>query len=182
LSAIAESNLSHSSTVRIRITQATKEKVRLAIRKPTWADSVQLGLTGPGSMSSLQPGYVAAEKVWAAGELIEVKYGIKLRSENSGNDRQSFWYGPWLLGASAADNAAYFNELTVENRLLAAPASIRNSGAERVFSVPIAASETAYSQAEYPDQPGHVSLRAIAEQTGQPTTSWELRFLMHRNS
>ena len=182
LSAIAESNLSHSSTARIRITQATKEKIRLAIRKPTWADSVQLGLTGPGSMSSLQPGYVAAEKVWAAGELIEVKYSIKLRSENSGNDRQSFWYGPWLLGASAADNAAYFNELTVENRLLAAPASIRNSGAERVFSVPIAASETAYSQAEYPDQPGHVSLRAIAEQTGQPTTSWELRFLMHRNS
>ena len=29
---------------------------------------------------------------------------------------------------------------------------------------------------EYPDQPGVVGMRPISEQTGQPTTSWELSF------
>jgi len=45
------------------------------------------------------------------------------------------------------------------------------------FAVPITAREFRCIPAEFPDQPGTVTLRAIAEQTGQPTTSWELRFL-----
>jgi hypothetical protein len=43
--------------------------------------------------------------------------------------------------------------------------------------VPIAATAVAYVPAEYPDQPGSVVLRAVAEQTGQESTGWELRFL-----
>lgn len=182
LSAEAESDLSKTGTARIRITHAGKEKVRLAIRKPAWAESVHLNRGGPDSVSQLESGYVGAEEVWTAGEVIEVKYDIKPRSEQTSNDRQVFWFGPWLLGAPAAANPAYFNELTTQNRLLSAPAPVRDPGSKRLFSVPIAAMEAQYSQAEYPDQPAHVTLRALAEQTSQPTTSWELRLLPPRST
>jgi DUF1680 family protein len=178
ISASAKSNLSHTGTVLVRITRATKEKVRLAVRKPAWAESVQLNPTGVAPTSDQT--YVTAEKVWSAGELIEVKYEMKLRSAPTADDREVFWFGPWLLGASAADNPAYFNELTTQNRLFGPSTPARNSavGKPKALSVPIAATEIAYEQAEYPGQPGRVTLRAIAEQTDQPTTSWELRFLM----
>lgn len=180
ISANVESVLAQNGTMRLRITRATKQKVRLAIRKPAWAESVHLRLPSPASLSSLDSGYVGTERVWSAGDLVEVQYEMKLRAEQSGGDRRAFWYGPWLLGASAADNPAYFNELTTQNRLLSAPQVIA-TGAETAagaFSVPVAAANVRYAQAEYPDQPGRLVLRAIAEQAGQPTTSWELRFLM----
>jgi len=43
------------------------------------------------------------------------KYGMSLRSFAGGEGRVAYFYGPWLLGAAAADNAAYFNELTADN-------------------------------------------------------------------
>ena len=179
LSAVASSSLAQNGIVRIRITRSSKEKVRLAIRKPEWAEAVQLSTRPASSMSTLEPNYVGADKIWNAGDVIEVKYEMKLRPERSGEVRQVFWYGPWLLGASAADNPAYFNELTTQNRLIASTKPAVPSDTRRLgdFSVPIAAAEMGYYQAEYPDQPGRVTLRAIAEQTSQPTTSWELRFL-----
>ena len=180
VSVSAESMLAKNGTVRLRILRASKEKTRLSVRKPAWADSVQLHLQGSDPISSSDPLYVSAEKAWSPGEVVEVKYEMNLRSEPGGNDRRAFWFGPWLLGASAADNPAYFNELTIENRLFGTPSPDRGTDAPGSFSVPIAATSTGYSQAEYPEQPGHVALRAIAEQTGQPTTSWELRFLSRR--
>ena len=45
------------------------------------------------------------------------------------------------------------------------------------FRVPVAATVVPCIPAEYPDQPESVVLRALAEQTGQPTTAWELKFL-----
>ena len=127
----------------------------------------------------MEPNYATAERVWADGDLVEVKYEMKLRREPSSDGREVVWYGPWLLGASAADNASYFNELTTTNQLLGEPkaAAGAKASAETAFSIPIAALETDYAQAEYPDQPGRAVLRPIAEQTDQPTTSWELLFL-----
>jgi DUF1680 family protein len=183
ISAKAESTLSQNGTVRILITSATKQKMRLAVRKPIWAESVQLRLQEPASQSPLDTGDVGVERIWSAGDLVEVQYEMKLRAEHSGGDRRNFWYGPWLLGASAADNPAYFNELTIQNRFLGAPKVIATGvkTAGGAFSVPLAVAMVSYAQAEYPDQPGQVTLRAIAEQTAQPTTSWELRFLIHES-
>jgi DUF1680 family protein len=183
ISATADStSFAQNGTVRIRITKGSKEPVRLAVRKPAWAESVQLHLQGSSSTSSSEPGYVSAERIWTAGEFVEVKYEMKLRAEQSGNDRQVFWYGPWLLGASAEDNPAYFNELTTENKLIGAPSSTQHTGTPgaSAFSIPVAAANVDYAQAEYPDQPARVTLRAIGEQSGQPTTSWELRFLTRK--
>ena len=97
--------------------------------------------------------------------------------------RQSFWYGPWLLGASVEQNPGYFNELTADNRLIAVARPVTGaSSTAAAFSVPVAATEMSYTQAEYPDQPGTVHLRPIAEQTGLPNTSWEVRFLREKRS
>jgi DUF1680 family protein len=181
ISAIAESDLSRTGTVRIQITGATRDKARVEVRKPEWAESVRLH--GPGEKGTpITDTEVSAEKVWTAGEMIEVKYEMKLRSEPAGNDREVFWKGPWLLGASAADNPGYFNELTTQNKLLGTVVSIPEQGANGPFTIPVAAAEAGYAQAEFPDQPGRVKLRAIAEQTGQPTTSWEMRFVSRRST
>jgi hypothetical protein len=138
-----------------------------------------MNFKAPGSMEPIDPGYIGAEKVWKAGDTIEVRYKMRSRSERCGAERKAFWYGPWLLGASAQQNPAYFNELTPENRLIgeAKPLADAGGGGAGVFSVPVAACELKYKHAEYPDQPGTVTLRPVAEQTGLPTTSWELRFL-----
>ena len=119
------------------------------------------------------------ERIWAAGDVIELKYTMDLRRQDSGDDRGAYFYGPWLLGASAADNPAYFNELTADNRLERGkekplPAT---SQPRRPFRAPNAATVFPCIPAEYPDQAGTVVLRAIAEQTGMETTGWELRFL-----
>jgi len=133
-------------------------------------------------MSPLDAGSADAERVWTAGDLIEVKYEMKLRAEKSGEDREIFWFGPWLLGVSAADNPAYFNELTTGNRLFGTPeAALVTNPRRPPFFVPVATAQTDYAQAEYPDQPGRVILRPIAEQTGQATTSWELRLLKRKS-
>ncbi|MBS1801974.1 MAG: glycoside hydrolase family 127 protein [Acidobacteria bacterium] len=182
LSATAESGLPRTGTVRIRILKSTTDKVRLAVRKPAWAESVELHLNGRGSLSPVDSGYVSAEKAWIAGEVIEVKYNMKLRSERSDADREVFWFGPWLLGASAADSPAYFNELTTQNRLLGMPGPGTDPGSGGPYSIPIAGVKVEYAQAEYPDQPGSVHLRPVAEQTGLPTTSWEVRFLRGKSS
>lgn len=183
LSASAESSLAKNGQVRIRIAKAGKERARIAVRKPGWAESVTMRLEGPGLISPLDPGYVGTEKVWIAGETVEVQYKMQWRSEPSGTQREAFRYGPWLLGVSAEQNPAYFNELTKENKLVqGATQAIDSRNRAGNFSVPMAAGEMSYTQAEYPIQPAKVELRAIAEQTGLPTTSWELSFLTRPKS
>ena len=104
---------------------------------------------------------------------------MTLKANEGAEHRVSYWFGPWLLGACAADNPAYFNEMTADNKLgqVAQEAKAAVGKVAEPFAVPIATREFRYIPAEFPDQPGTVVLRAIAEQTGQPTTSWELRFL-----
>ncbi|HEY6491317.1 MAG TPA: beta-L-arabinofuranosidase domain-containing protein [Terracidiphilus sp.] len=176
--ATAESNLARDGSLRITIHEMGNDPSLVALRRPAWAKRVDLRLNGKAVQFRESDGYAHLERHWRAGDIVDVRYAIELRETRYDDKRVAFSFGPWLLGASVADNPAYFNELTSENRLLggASPA-----GAETlevaVFSVPVAATTFRYAQAEYPDQPGHVQLRAIAEQTGQPTTSWELRFL-----
>jgi DUF1680 family protein len=179
LSLVAESSLANNGTVRITVTAAGKAPVALRIPKAEWADKVEIEAKGPGRMAPLEDGSVGVERIWAVGDAVAVKYAMQLRSKAAGKDRVSYSFGPWLLGAAASDNFAYFNELTTDNRLLGGGARELPEREQpvRPFTVPIAARAFRYAAAEYPVQPGTVVLRAIAEQAGQPTTAWELRFL-----
>jgi DUF1680 family protein len=179
LSAVSESSLAEDGTIRITITSADNSPASLHIRKPEWTSGVDIRLKGAAREFPSAEGYLRIERIWAAGDVIEVKYAMQLRSASSGDNRVAYTFGPWLLGAPASDNSAYFNELTVKNKLI--PGSEQGLPAAkqpaRPFTVPIAATEIGYIPAEYPDQPGKVKLRAVSEQSGQATTAWELRFL-----
>ena len=177
LSATAESKLHQDGTVRITITRASREPAVLALRKPEWAEGLDAHLKGPGELMPVDEGYSGIRRVWSAGDVVEVKYKFALKTNTEANGRTSYWVGPWLLGAPALENPAYFNELTAENRLLSEAVTDQKALPGGPFAVPMARVTFGFEQAEYPDQPGTVALRAIAEQTGQPTTSWELRFL-----
>jgi DUF1680 family protein len=183
LAAVAEATLGTDASARIRILRSDERPTPIDIRKPAWAVELEHRIETPGrqfpteAASADSPGSVRVRGPWKAGDVLIVRYKIKQRSEPVGGGRLSFWYGPWLLGASSADNPAYFNELTTQNELLDEGASrfdpSRSGGA---YSIPEAATRFRYAQAEYPDQPGTVILRPIAEQTGQPTASWEVSF------
>lgn len=198
-SATAESTLAQNGAVRIRILRAGKESAVIDIRKPEWADAVECQLDGGVRETRERPvrrertasassGYERIELPWKAGDILVVQYRMKRRSQFSGpggdtaglssGERRSFWYGPWLLGAASAENLDYFNELTTENELLdeGVPAPTEQDRCSRQFSICAAGTGFRYAQAEYRDQPGKVTLRPIAEQTGLPTTSWEVRF------
>ena len=179
LSATAESSLATDGMVRIKITASNGGKGALLVRKPEWADAVDIQPPGGTAITPMENGYLGIERIWIAGDVVQVKYGMKLKANEGAERRVSYWFGPWLLGACAADNPAYFNEMTADNKLGRVVREAKPGG-EMVagpFAVPIAAREFRCIPAEFPDQPGTVTLRAIAEQAGQPTTSWELRFL-----
>jgi DUF1680 family protein len=179
LSAVAESSLGENGTVRITITSVGTGPATLFIRKPQWATETDIHITGSARQYPAGDGYVGIEREWAAGDAIELKYAMSLRQWASSEERAAYFYGPWLLGAAAEDNPAFFNELTADNQLERGKEKPLAAGKQprRPFRVPIVATMVPYLPAEYPDQPEAVVLRAVAEQTGQATTAWELKFL-----
>jgi DUF1680 family protein len=179
LSAASVSSLAEDGTIRIRVLATGKSSASVHIRKPEWAREVLIRINGSAREFPSNNGFVDIHRPWTAGDTIEMKYAMQLRSEPSGENRTAYTYGPWLLGAPAADNPRYFNELTANNRLI--PGTVHSLSTTmqpaRPFTVPIAATVVGYISAEFHDQPGTAVLRAVAEQTGQATTAWELRFL-----
>ncbi len=183
-SAASESSLSRNGTIRIKVLATGKSPASIHVRKPEWSREVQIRFNGSVREFPLRDGFVDIERTWTAGDVMEVKYEMQLRAAPSGENRVAYTYGPWLLGAPAADNPEYFNELTVNNQLI--PDTVRRLPTAKQptgpFTVPIAATVVGYISAEFQDQPGTVVLRAVAEQTGQATTAWELRFLTRKES
>jgi DUF1680 family protein len=181
LSARSESTLAQDGTIRITILSAPAAQTPILIRKPDWAENLEIRINAVAANATAEAGYLRVLRTWRTGDVISVRYGMALRSEPAGKGRTAYFFGPWLLGAPASENPAYFNELTLNNRLTQAPpetpASSHASISATSFTVPVAATLLRYIPAEFPEQPGIVAFRAIAEQTGQTTTSWELRFL-----
>jgi DUF1680 family protein len=175
LSASADSSLAEDGTAVLTITRAAGTPAVLSVRRPSWADAVEILDASRDRAITHTDRAVSLRGVFAPGDIVRVRYRMHLATRPEAPGRTSCWFGPWLLGASAADNPDYFNELTPQNRLLGQGTPV--AGARKAFAVPVAATEFLGAQAEFPDQPLRVRLRAVAEQTGQPTTAWELRFL-----
>jgi DUF1680 family protein len=184
LSAVASSSLAQNGAVRITIKRAGDTAESLRLRKPVWAESITIRINGSAADYPIDRGYAEIHRRWQVGDVVSVHYGMSLRTISGDQKRTAFSYGPWLLGASAADDPVYFNELTIENKLNLAndQAAIGKANPDRSFTVPIAARTIRYTPAEFPDQKLTVTLRAVAEQTGIPTTAWEIRFLTEQNS
>jgi DUF1680 family protein len=183
-SAVASSSLAQDGSVRLTIQRAANSAESLRIRKPAWADSLTIRVNGSAADYPADHGYAEISRRWRAGDVVTARYGMSLKTISGDHNRTAFAYGPWLLGAPAADDTAYFNELTVENKLELASvqAAPEKASPNRTFTVPVAARTLRYTPAEFSNQKLSVTLRALAEQTGMPTTAWEMRFLTEPNS
>ena len=184
LSAVASSSLARDGSVRITIKRSGDAVESLRIRKPAWAESLTIRLNGSAVDSPTDSGYAEIERRWRPGDIVTVHYAMSLKTTTGDKNRSAFTYGPWLLGASAVDDPFYFNDLTLENKLNVADdhATTALLNPNRPFTVPIAAKTIRYTPAEFPNQKLTVTLRAVAEQTGMPTTAWEMRFLTVENT
>ena len=177
LSATALSSLATDGAVQIKFSGAPAGITSLRIRKPEWADSMEIQVNGATVPSAIESGYASLRRPWKKGDTVSVRYGMSLRTLPEEKKRNAYMFGPWLLGAAQASDPAYFNELTIENRLAKSPSPAASSSPAHPFAVPIAATNFPYTPAEFPEQHQAVTLRAVAEQTGEPTTTWQLRFL-----
>ena len=177
VSLTSQSSLATDRTIRIRVHRSGAARA-LTVRKPSWANSVTLKRNG-------QPHPGMRIESLRTGDEVEVAYAMALRTTStddvlSAKGRSALHYGPWLLGASAALQPEYFNELYAENTLIASSArDARPSPAP--FTVPVAAHTVAVVPAEFPGQVTKVDLRAVAEQTAHPPARWATSFLV-RNS
>ncbi len=194
--AASSSTLAADGQMRIEIKKSDEAMRGLSLRKPAWARDLQIRVNGEPQHVPVKSGYALVRRKWQRGDVVTIGYGMTLRTEPAPEKRITYWVGPWLLGAPASENAAFFNEMTLENKLdgaasaseakatganpvgdnLAEASAFQSRHAAEALRVPIAARSLSYVPAEYPSQPGKVNLRPIAEQTGQSTTSWEIRF------
>lgn len=174
----ASSSLTQDGVIRIAIMSAGAAAEALRVRKPDWAKTLTIKINDSTVQATVEGNYAILDRRWRAGDTVAVAYDMSFRSEPTGPGRVAFFHGPWLLGASAAENPLYFSDLTRENRCL--PASHESASAaanpSSEFTVPVAASILRYIPAEFPESRERVILRAVAEQTGQLPTSWELCF------
>lgn len=177
LDAVATSSLAQNRAAKITIISAGAAPASLLIRKPEWANALDILVNGTAGQHPLEGDYVRLHRQWRRGDAVTVTYAMTLQSKPGAQKRMTFSYGPWLLGAPELGNPAYFNELTTDNRLAAAKDQTAAVHPNRPFRVPVAARTFPFTPAEFPDQQGTVTLRAVAEQTGEPTTAWQLRFL-----
>ena len=184
LSAVASSSLARDGSVRIVIRRSSDAAQSLRIRKPFWAESLTIRVNGAAADYPVNGGYAEIHRRWRAGDVVSLHYGMSVKTSSGNQNRVAFTYGPWLLGACAADDPDYFNELTADNRLSLASdkAAAMKTNPNRAFTVPIAARTFRVTPAEFPDQQLTVTLRALAEQTGIPTTAWQIRFLTETNT
>jgi DUF1680 family protein len=177
LGAIATSSLAQNRAVNITITSPPAAPASLLIRKPEWASALDIRLNGTEGEFPLEGHYVRLHREWKRGDSVTVTYTMALQTRTGAQKRTIFSYGPWLLGAPESGNPAYFNELTTDNKLAASKNQTAALHPRRTFTVRVAAQSFPFTPAEFPDQHGSVTLRAVAEQTGEPTTAWQLRFL-----
>ena len=166
----ARSYLATQGKVEITVRRASRG-VRLQMRQPHWADALAVSHNGRAV-------HGLVVNALESGDAITIQYPMKMRVSplNAKGERQTFHVGPWLLGAPAADQQSYFNELHRENVLLEDSLQQVSSTSALSFAVPMAARRGSVQPAEYPEQRSEVELRAVSEQTARPPSRWIVSF------
>jgi DUF1680 family protein len=174
----ASSGLELNGVVHIDVRKA-REGASLTVRQPQWAKSVTL-TRDSRPVSGLRVDSLRA------GERITARYAMQPNIESADRvqslpNRHAFFRGPWLLGVSSHHQPTWFNELDAENKLIPDLLTATPAGHSGAFGIPAAASSCAFIPAEFPDQPGRVEFRAVAEQTGFEPTRWATAFQLQKS-
>jgi len=149
----------------------------LRVRVPEWG-SVEATI-GNSAAGRVEGEWLRLDRVWKAGERVELRYRMKTRSEAFERQAMTLWHGPWLLGVDRAASPAFFHEPHLANRvLLPANVTVLPTGTltENTFTVPVAHFEIGYEPGGYKVQPQKALLRPVAEQTGLAPVAWQFVF------
>jgi DUF1680 family protein len=155
-----------SFTVSVR--KADPKPRILALRQPSWSRPLVLTLNGKPIEAKAAGGYAQVERVWQAGDKIEVRFPCLLRLVlRDGRvvppkalgpeavDAALHW-GPWLLGVDEHDDALFFGE-PWEDNLIFLPESPSVGSLRRLPQL-----DVSYTHGGFPGVE-HVTLRPISE-------------------
>jgi DUF1680 family protein len=180
----AESALERNASVRLSVLKADGRPHELRVRVPDWATGVKLSLAGQPLKTEVKDGYLAASRVWTAGDVVTATYALQTRLVKRGNEgrQAAVFHGPWLLAVDQTASPAFFDEPASENKVdlpekngqvQLKPAPVAVSATR--FAVPVAHFRLSYLPGGYSIQPQTALLRPIAEYTGGPDQN-ELNF------
>jgi len=185
LAMTADSTLERDATIHLKVSAADGRAHELAIRKPAWANKIQVSFNGAPAASPLREGYARLSRVWKTGDTLLVRYTLRTYAErNTKTHRVALFHGPWLLGADDQVNPYFYDEPRAENRLRIAIADDGAVSLERArpvqaapFTVPEARFRVSYLPGGYSMLPSTAILRPVAEQTSTRSLPWEFQFL-----
>ena len=164
------------SAFSITVEKAPAEGVRIALRKPEWADRVALAVNGKDAEASEQDGYVTLGTPLHGGDRLDIAFA--LRSRIVKRDRTvlnldqltqepiegALFHGPWLLGVDEAHAPQFFGEPWTGNEILLSQGLERAGVGEGSLAIPAAHIPCEYIHEGFPGR-HPLTLRPISERT-----------------
>jgi hypothetical protein len=114
----------------ISVTDAPSAGFTLALRRPSWADSMRCRINGETARGNLVNDYIRLDRVWNRGDVLELNLacraalqlrdGGRVRPDGPGSEsaEAALFYGPWLMGISENDEPLFYGEPWPGNVLL----------------------------------------------------------------
>ena len=119
--------LQPAASFTISVRKADGKPRILALRQPSWSRPMVLALNGKPIQATAVGGYAQVERVWQAGDKIEVQFPSLLRlvlrdgrvvPPNALGDQAvdaALHWGPWLMGVDEHHDALFFGEPWEDN-------------------------------------------------------------------
>jgi len=93
----------------------------LAIRHPSWAETIEVIIDNTPEFTSSKPGTVTVKRVWEAGNKVQMKIQPRVRFVNtelkeipyeqlSNLQKIAIFVGPWLMGINSVENPMFHGE------------------------------------------------------------------------
>jgi DUF1680 family protein len=111
---------SAGSATTVEVRRAPAEGLRLAVRQPPWSGPLSVSVDGAPVVGQLVDGYVVLAAPLRAGSTAVVSFAPTLRlvdragrpaqAKGNGWVEAALFFGPWLMGVSAADDPPFFSE------------------------------------------------------------------------
>ena len=111
LKAAIEGDYPFGERVTLRIDDAPRRPLTLALRLPGWCDAPELRLNGQSADFERRDGYARIARTWQAGDRIELDLPMRVRTEATPDDPNlvAYLHGPLVLAADLGTAAAAFD-------------------------------------------------------------------------
>jgi len=105
-----ETSFPEQEVSRLTLTVERPVRATLNIRYPMWAEGTAVTVNGQAWQASAEPGsYIAVNREWRTGDVVEVRLPMRLRAEPLRGDpsRVAFAYGPIVLAGQLGREGLY---------------------------------------------------------------------------